>query len=133
MGTIWRVGRKATDWWKRTSLPIRPPRPRPATFVAARFAPPPITKPISTRPGRQGGPPDGSRRCEGDRQVLGAVDEVGLQALHRSVLADVGYAIQQAVEHHHDLHAGQVRPQAEVRAITSAGEGVVGRARDGEG
>src|SRR3974390_3030716 len=86
----WRVGRKVTDWWKRMS----------ATSAGA---------------GRERCAPDGRRGPEDDRDVLGAVDEVRLQPLHLAVEAHVGHAVEEPVEHHHDLHAGQVGAETEVR------------------
>src|SRR6202789_2055289 len=112
MGRIWLLGRKATAWWKRTGVSV--------------------TVRASAGPGGQRCAPDGGRRCEGDRDVLGPVDEVRLQALHLTVEAHVGDALEEAVEHHHDLHAGQVRPQAEVRPASAEGDVVVGGAGDVE-
>ena len=66
------------------------------------------------------------RRGEGHRDVLDTVDEVGPQALHLAVQADVGQPVEDAVEHHPDLHAGQVGPQAEVRPAAPEGHVVVG-------
>src|ERR1700677_3733307 len=112
MGRIWLVGRKATAWWKRTGVSV--------------------TVRASAGPGGQRRAPDGGRRCEGDRDVLGPVDEVRLQALHLTVEAHVGYAVEEAVEHDHDLHAGQIGPQAEVRPAPAEGDVVVGGAGDVE-
>src|SRR5258708_26538446 len=99
-------------WWKRT-----------AWSLTAR---------ASAGPGGERCAPDGGRRCEGDGDVLGPVDEVGLQALHLAVQTDVGQAVEDAVEHDHDLHAGQVRPQAKVRSAPAERDLVVGGPGDVE-
>ena len=75
---------------------------------------------------------DGRRGGEGHREVLHAVDELRLQALHVAVLVDVGQAVEQVLEHHLDLHAGQVGPQAEVRAAAAEGDVGVGVPADVE-
>ena len=87
------------------------------------------------QPARAGNgvPPMGADGLKGHRDVLGPVDEVGLQPLHLAVETNVGDAVEQAVEHHHDLHAGQVGAEAEVGAATAERYVVVGRARDVEG
>ena len=70
---------------------------------------------------------------EGHGEVLDAVDELGLQALHLAVLADVGHAVEQVLEHDPDLHAGQVGPEAEVGAAAAEGDVGVGVPGDVEG
>ena len=87
----------------------------------------------SAGPGGKRRAPDGSGRREGDRDVLGAVDEIGLQALHIAVEPDVGDPSEQPVEHHHDLHPSEVRTEAEVGPASAEGDVVVRRAGDVEG
>ena len=46
---------------------------------------------------------------------------------------DVGHAVEQVLEHDPDLHAGQVGPEAEVRAAAPEGDVRVGVTADVEG
>ena len=64
--------------------------------------------------------------------MLHPVDEVGPEALDLAVQVDVGHAVEQAVVHHADLHAGQVGAQAEVGAAAAEGHVVVGGPADVE-
>ena len=64
--------------------------------------------------------------------MLHAVDELRLQALHLAVLADVGQAVEEVLEHDPDLHAGQVGAQAEVGAAAAEGDVRVGVPADVE-
>jgi len=75
----------------------------------------------------------GAQRGEGHRDVLGAVDEVGLQTLHLAVEVDVGHPLEYSIEHHLDLHPGQVGPETEVGATSTEGDVGVGTAGDVEG
>src|ERR1700733_2097175 len=88
---------------------------------------------FSARPGGQRRAADGRGGGEGDGDVLGPVDEVRLQALDLAIEADVGYPFEQAIEHDHDLHACEVRPQAEVRSAAAEGDVVVRGSSDVEG
>src|SRR5208283_5227891 len=58
---------------------------------------------------------DRSRRSECHGYVLHPIDEVGSEPLHLAVESNVGNAVEETVEHHTDLHAGQIRAQAEMR------------------
>src|ERR1700724_956949 len=62
---------------------------------------------------------DGARRRERHGEMLHPVDEVRLQTLDGPVHADVGETVEKMLEHHHDLHAGQVGAQAEMRPPSS--------------
>src|SRR5439155_67247 len=70
-----------------------------------------------------------ARRRELDPHALDAVDERRLEHVGRPRDLDVGQAVQQLVEHHLDLAAGEVRAQAEVRAARPEADVVVRRAR----
>ena len=78
--------------------------------------------------------PTGSacRSAERHRQVLHPVDEVRLQALDVAGHADVGEPVEQVLEHHDDLHAGQVGAQAEVGSAPAEGHMGVGFPADVE-
>ena len=84
-------------------------------------------------PGRRGLAAERSRRGEGDRDVLDAVDEVGAEPLDLAVESDVGEPLEESVIHDADLHAGQVGTQAEVGSAAAEGHVVVGTAGDIEG
>jgi hypothetical protein len=58
--------------------------------------------------------------------MLDPFDEVRPQALGRARLSQVRYAVQEMVEHRPDLHAGQIRSQAEARPTASEGNVRVG-------
>ena len=60
------------------------------------------------------------------------VDEVGAQAADLAGDLDVVEAVEELLEHHVDLHAGEVGAEAEVRAAAAERDVLVRRARDVE-
>src|SRR5580698_835473 len=58
-------------------------------------------------------------RSKTDGNVLHTVDERRLEPLYLTIEANVGHPVKQVVEHHLDLHLGEVRAQAEVGSATA--------------